>query len=104
MHLLMTAFVAVLFFALTPGILVTLPPKSSPVIVALTHALVFAVIYSLTHKAVYRFLYEEFSPFLAQYQAACSAATAAAAAAPNDRSLSNKKYQACGPPPTIGSV
>ena len=62
MQLLMTAFVAVLFFALTPGILVTLPPKGSKVIVALTHAIVFAVIYSITCKTVYSYLYEGFAP------------------------------------------
>ena len=84
MHLLMTAFVAVLFFALTPGILVTLPPKSSPVIVALTHALVFAVIYSLTHKAIYRFLYEGFeSPKCTEAKASGDAVKIAAACTQN---------------------
>jgi len=62
MHLYMTLFVGALFFVLTPGILVTLPPKSSATVVALTHALVFALVYSLTHKMVYRFLYEGFAP------------------------------------------
>ena len=66
MHLYMTLFVAVLFFVLTPGILLSLPPNGSKVTVALTHALVFALVYSVTHKMVYRFLYEGFSPQCAE--------------------------------------
>ena len=58
----MTLFVGALFFVLTPGILLSLPPNGSKVMVALTHALVFALVYSLTHKMVYRFLYEGFAP------------------------------------------
>uniref|UniRef100_A0A6C0K5H0 Uncharacterized protein n=1 Tax=viral metagenome TaxID=1070528 RepID=A0A6C0K5H0_9ZZZZ len=60
MQHLMCIFLAVLFFVLTPGILVTLPPKGSKVTVALTHAVVFAIIYCLTYKAVYSYLYEGF--------------------------------------------
>ena len=44
---------AVLFFLLTPGVLVRLPPKSSPLIVAGTHAFVFALVWTLVHKAVW---------------------------------------------------
>jgi len=62
----MTLFVAVLFFVLTPGILLSLPPNGSKVTVALTHAIVFALVYSVTHKMVYRFLYEGFSPQCAE--------------------------------------
>jgi hypothetical protein len=36
---------------LTPGILVSLPPKASSVVVALTHALVFTLLMSLTYYA-----------------------------------------------------
>jgi len=57
----MTLFSALLFFVLTPGIVLSLPPKGSKVVVALTHAVVFALIYSLTHKMVYQFLYEGFA-------------------------------------------
>lgn len=35
---------AALFFVLTPGVLVTLPPGGSPHIVALVHAVVFFVV------------------------------------------------------------
>ena len=48
----MSLFVAALFYVLTPGILVSLPPKGSKMVVALTHAVVFAVVYALVHKMV----------------------------------------------------
>jgi hypothetical protein len=60
MNHLLCIFLGLLFFILTPGILVTLPPKGSKVMVAMTHAIVFAVIYCLTYKAVYSYLYEGF--------------------------------------------
>lgn len=62
MQLLMTLFVAALFFVLTPGILLSLPPNGSKVTVAITHAIVFAIVYCLTHKIVYAYLYEGFKP------------------------------------------
>ena len=45
-------YVAVLFFILTPGILVSLPPKSSKWIVALVHAVVYTVILTFTYHPV----------------------------------------------------
>jgi hypothetical protein len=53
MHLFMFLFVAVLFFVLTPGIVLSLPPKGSKTVVALTHAIVFALIWTLIHKTVW---------------------------------------------------
>ena len=52
LNLCMSLFVAALFYVLTPGILVSLPPKGSKMVVALTHAVVFAVVYALVHKMV----------------------------------------------------
>jgi len=49
----MFIYAFLLFFVLTPGILLSLPPKSGKVTVAITHALVFALIWSLTHKMVW---------------------------------------------------
>jgi hypothetical protein len=49
----MTVFVAVLFVALTPGILVSLPPGGSKLTVALFHGVVFALVFHLTGKAVW---------------------------------------------------
>jgi hypothetical protein len=62
MDLLMSLFVAALFVALTPGILLTLPTKGSKLTVAVVHGLVFAVVYHFTHKAVFNYLYEGFAP------------------------------------------
>ena len=50
---LMTAFTALLFVVLTPGVLLTLPSKASgKIVVALVHGLIFALLYHITHKAV----------------------------------------------------
>lgn len=43
---------ALLFFVLTPGILLSLPPGGSQMVVAATHALVFAVVHVAMHKYV----------------------------------------------------
>ena len=53
MHLFMFLFVALLFFVLTPGVLLTLPRKGSKFLVAGTHALVFALVFTFTHKIVW---------------------------------------------------
>jgi hypothetical protein len=50
----MSVYAAVLFYLLTPGVLVSLPPGGSRMTVALTHAVVFGVVWMLTHKLVYR--------------------------------------------------
>jgi len=48
----MSLYLVALFFVLTPGVLVSLPPKGSKLVVAVTHAVVFAVVYMLTHRFV----------------------------------------------------
>jgi hypothetical protein len=50
----MFLFVAALFFVLTPGILLSLPPGGSLAAKAAVHALVFALVYYLTHKMARR--------------------------------------------------
>lgn len=52
----MSLYAAVLFFVLTPGVLVSLPPGGSRLTVALTHAVVFGVVWALTHKMVWKTL------------------------------------------------
>ena len=47
-----TLYVVVLFFVLTPGILLSIPSKASKHVVALTHALVFALVFHFTHKPI----------------------------------------------------
>jgi hypothetical protein len=49
-------YAAVLFFVLTPGVLVSLPPGASRLTVNLTHAAVFGVVLALTHKTVCRLI------------------------------------------------
>jgi hypothetical protein len=56
-QLYMSLFIAALFFALTPGILLRLPSGGSKVTVAATHAVVFAVVYHFTHKTAAKFFY-----------------------------------------------
>jgi len=53
----MSLFVAALFFVLTPGVFLTLPPKGSVYVVAAVHGVVFALVYHLTHKIVWNALY-----------------------------------------------
>ena len=54
MNVLMSVFLAILFFVLTPGVLLRLPTGGSKLMVAATHAVVFALIYHFTHKLVWR--------------------------------------------------
>ena len=49
----MALFAGLLFFVLTPGVLLSLPPGGSRTTVALTHAVVFAIVWGLTHKMVH---------------------------------------------------
>jgi hypothetical protein len=50
MNLIMFIFSAVLFFLLTPGIILSLPPGGSKMMVAATHAVVFGVVFTLSHN------------------------------------------------------
>jgi len=50
----MFIFAFLLFFILTPGILLSLPPKGSKMTVALTHAFVFAIIMVLMCRMMMR--------------------------------------------------
>ena len=52
MSLVMMLYVAVLFVALTPGVLLRLPPKGSLLTVAVVHAVVFSLVVYLTSSYV----------------------------------------------------
>jgi len=54
MSLLVSLYAAVLFFLLTPAILLRLPKNGNKFTVAGVHALVFALIFHFTHKLVWR--------------------------------------------------
>jgi len=62
MYLLMILYKLLLFILLTPGVLVTLPSKSSKYIVAATHGAIFIIVYHFTHKLVWQMTsgYESF--------------------------------------------
>lgn len=50
----MALYAAVLFYVLTPGVLLSLPPGGSQMTVALTHAAVFGLVFALSSKYVLR--------------------------------------------------
>ena len=52
MNWVITIYVALLFFALCPGVLVSLPPKRGKFTVAAVHAFIFAIVWHFTHKFV----------------------------------------------------
>jgi len=49
----MFIYAALLFFVLTPGVVLTLPPKGKKMTVALVHALIFGIVFGLTHKFIW---------------------------------------------------
>jgi hypothetical protein len=55
MNWLLTIYIFILFFILTPGILVRIPTNGGKVPIALTHALLFALIWHFTHKIIWNF-------------------------------------------------
>ena len=50
----MAIYAAALFYLLTPGVLVRLPPGASTTTVNLTHAAVFGLAWHFTHKMVWK--------------------------------------------------
>jgi len=52
----MTIYATVLFFLLSPGVLLRFPSRN-PAITLGVHAALFAIIWQLTHKAVYQQIY-----------------------------------------------
>jgi hypothetical protein len=54
MNWLTTLYVAILFFVITPGVLVRLPPKGGKFTVAAVHAVVFALIFHFSQKLIWR--------------------------------------------------
>lgn len=60
MNVISFLYVFVLFFILSPGIVVTLPPKSSKMIVAIVHGLIFTLILALTYSYVAHFSFKVF--------------------------------------------
>lgn len=57
MSLPISLYAAVLFYALVPGILVSIPAGANRATQAAVHALVFAAVWHFTHKAVWKILH-----------------------------------------------
>jgi hypothetical protein len=53
MNILMTLYVVILFFLLSPGVLVSIPPSSGKVTKAFVHAIVFGIVWHFTNKMVW---------------------------------------------------
>ncbi len=54
----MAMYVSILFFVLTPGVLLTIPTKGKKMVVAACHAVIFGIIWGVTHKHVHKMLKE----------------------------------------------
>jgi hypothetical protein len=52
LHLCIILYVFVLFILFTPGVFLSLPPNGSKMIIAMTHAVVFAIVLSFTYSKV----------------------------------------------------
>lgn len=53
MNWVFTLYIALLFFLLTPGVLLSLPPRGKKLTVAFVHTVVFVIILQLTYKFVW---------------------------------------------------
>ena len=50
----MFVYAALLFFVLSPGILVRIPPNGNKRVVAAVHAVVFGLVWSFSHKLIWQ--------------------------------------------------
>ena len=53
-NIVIPVYATILFFILSPGVLLTLPPGGSTMMVALVHSLVFFILFFFTHRFVYQ--------------------------------------------------
>jgi type IV secretory pathway VirB6-like protein len=77
----MFIYAFVLFFLLTPKVLVSLPAKGSKIMVAAVHALIFALIFVLTNQWVWKNTHSLFEGATGLMGPAAKAAKAAGAPA-----------------------
>jgi hypothetical protein len=54
MNWIITIYIALLFFVLTPGVLLRIPRNGKPMVVAAVHAVVFALIWHFSAKMVWK--------------------------------------------------
>ena len=57
MNWIVSIYAALLFFLLSPNVLLKFPPKGKPLVVAGVHAVVFAIVFHLTQKIVWELSY-----------------------------------------------
>lgn len=50
----MFVYATLLFFVLSPGIIVRIPPNGNKRVVAAVHAVVFGIVWSLSHKLIWQ--------------------------------------------------
>jgi hypothetical protein len=73
MNLIVALYCALIFFVLTPGVLLRIPSNGSKLVVAGVHALVFAAVLYLTQKFVWKLSLglEGMDNYAVQGQASC---------------------------------
>jgi hypothetical protein len=54
MEIAMFVYATLLFFVLSPGIIVRIPPNGNKRVVAAVHAVVFGIVWSLSHKLIWQ--------------------------------------------------
>jgi len=82
MNPVMFIYAFVLFFLLTPKVLVSLPAKGSKIMVAAVHALIFALIFVLTNQWVWKNTHSLFEGAIGSMRGSAAGAAAGAAGAP----------------------
>jgi hypothetical protein len=56
-------FVAILFFLLTPGVVLCLPPGGDRYTVALVHTVIFTVLFSILHNPMMSYYYDDIKKY-----------------------------------------
>ena len=88
--MLMSLAIAALFFMLTPGVVVSLPPGKGKFVVAATHAVIFALVFHFSYKAI-----RDFTQRFEGFDEHCAAKGSAASVAKPCCSDKNKKTGMC---------
>jgi hypothetical protein len=101
MNWVITVYIALLFFVLTPGVLVTLPPKGKKFTVAAFHAVVFALVWHFTHKLVWSTSMSLMAPSKEGYGNATPVTDMTGASATTSTTTGQKAQKAGAVPPPL---
>ena len=106
MSLIVSLYAAVLFFILTPSILLRIPKSGSKWVVAAVHALVFGVIFYFTNKLVWRLgaRFEGFEPDSTEAGAPFAPAAATPSQAPSQSPSASQAMTPSLPSLTMGAT